>query len=282
MINFSSPLLRRTTRYILLVFLLAYTFIELGPFLWAILMSFRRTHEILQNPYALPIPPDFHNYVKALTEYGFAKYFLNSVIVTTAALVISTPVASMAAYSFARRRYKFKMREIVFQIIFITIMFPPQITLLSLFVMLWSYKMLNLVGLSLIYVSTALPISIYILRSFYMQIPQELEDAARIDGASDWQTFWRVMFPIARPATATVIVLNFISFWNEFLYAVTIILKDRMRTLPLGVMKIIGDQFTDYGGLAATLVISVFPVIVLYLFLSEWFIEGMTAGAIKG
>lgn len=280
--HISRQLLRRISRYLLLLFLFGYTFIELGPFLWAILMSFRNTNDILQNPYGLPIPLEFRNYIKALTEFGFARYFRNSVIVTGAALLISTPIASMAAYSFARKRYKFRLREVVFQIIFITIMFPPQITLLSLFVMLWRYKMLNLIGLSLIYASTALPISIYILRSFYMQIPQELEDAARIDGASDWQTFWRVMFPIARPATATVIVLNFINFWNEFLYAVTMILKDEMRTMPLGVMKIMGDQFTDYGGLAATLVISVVPVIVLYVFLSEWFIEGMTAGALKG
>lgn len=280
--NTRAKIIRITGKWLLLIFLLVYTAVELGPFIWSFLMSLRTTPEILKSPYGIPTSPDLSNYVRALTEFGFMKYFRNSVYVTIAAMVLVTPISAMAAYAFGRQRYNFRMRELIFQLIFITIMFPPQITLLSLYILLWRYKLLNLVGLSIIYAATALPISIYILRAFFGQIPQELEDAARIDGASDWQTFWRVMFPIARPAIATVIVLNFINFWNEFLYAVTMIRKDDMRTLPLGVMNIMGDQFIDYGGLAATLIISIAPVIVLYAFLSELFIKGMTAGALKG
>jgi ABC-type glycerol-3-phosphate transport system permease component len=281
-LNTRTKILRTIGRWVLLILLLSYTLIVLGPFIWSFIMSFRPTQDILQNPYGLPIPPIFSNYLRAITQFGFDKYIRNSVFVTGAALLIVTPVSAMAAYVFGRRRYNFRMRELLFQLIFVSIMFPPQITLLSLYILLWRYKLLNLTGLALIYAATALPISIYILRAFFGQIPRELEDAARIDGASDWQTFWRVMFPIARPAVATVIVLNFINFWNEFLYAVTIIHRDDLRTLPLGVMRMMGDQFIDYGGLSATLIISIAPVIVLYIFLSEWFIKGMTAGALKG
>lgn len=276
------PVFRRTTRLIMLLLLFGYTFIAMGPFLWTLIMSFRTTPDILNNPYGLPLPPVFSNYMRVFTEFGFGTYFRNSTIVTGITILIATIVSSLAAYGFARSRYDFAFREVMFLIIFLTIMFPPQITLLSLYIQLWRYKLLNLIGLSLVYSASALPISIYILRSFYAQIPQELEDAARVDGATDWQTFWRVMFPIARPATATVVVLNFITYWNEFLFAVTFIHKDQYRTLPLGVMKLVGEHFVDFGAMSATLVFSIAPIIILYTFLSEWFIKGMTAGAIKG
>lgn len=275
-------LFRSPSRIILFLFLIGYTFIAIGPFLWTMIMSFRSTPDILNNPYGIPIPPIFSNYVRVFTEFGFGTYFRNSALVTGAALIIATLVSSLAAYGFSRQRYQFGFREVMFLVIFLTIMFPPQITLLSLYVQLWRYKLLNLMGLSLVYATSALPISIFILRTFYTQIPQEIEDAARVDGASDWQTFWKVMFPIARPATATVIVLNFITFWNEFLFAVTFIHKDKFRTLPLGVMKLVGEHFVDFGAMSAMLVFSIAPIIIIYLFLSEWFIKGMTAGAIKG
>lgn len=245
-------------------------------------MSFRSTPDILNNPYGLPLPPIISNYIRVFKEFGFENYFRNSVLLTGVTIIFSTFVSSLAAYGFSRSRYKFGLREIIFQIIFLSIMFPPQITLLSLYIQLWRYNLLNLEGLVLVYTASTLPISIYILRSFYAQIPQEIEDAARVDGANDWQTFWRVMFPIAKPATATVIVLTFITYWNEFLFAVTFIHKDINRTLPLGVIKLVGDHYVDFGAMSATLVFSVAPVIILYLFLSEWFIKGMTAGAVKG
>lgn len=273
---------RLVARALLLWLLAVYTFIVVGPFLWALVMSFRSTPDILNNPYGLPIPPKLSNYTRAFSEFGFGTYFRNSIAVTGVSILHTTLVSSLAAYGFARRRYHFKLRGLIFQVIFMSIMFPPQITLLSLYILLWRYKLLNLAGLSLVYTATTLPISIYILRSFYAQIPQELEDAARVDGASDWQIFWRVMFPIAKPATATVVVLNFVTYWTEFLFAVTFIHSDQWRTLPLGMMKLVGEHFVDFGGMSAALVLSSAPIITCYILLSDWFIRGMTAGAIKG
>ncbi len=281
MIN-TAQIFRSSKRTLLLIILLGYTFVVVGPLLWAFVMSFRTTQDILNNPYGLPFPLNFTNYIRAFRDFNFLIYFRNSTMVTGAAIIIATLTSSLAAYSFARRRYKFGSREIIFQIIFLSIMFPPQVTLLSLYMMLWKYKLLNLAGLALVYAAMALPTNIYILRSFYAQIPQDIEDAARVDGASDWQIFWKVMFPIARPATATVIVLNFINYWNEFLFAVTFIHQDEWRTLPLGMMKLVGEHFIDYGGMSAALIISMAPAVIGYALLSEWFIKGMTAGAIKG
>src|SRR3989449_5367611 len=167
--------------------------------------------------------------------------------------------------------------------IFLSIMFPPQIMLLSLFQILVQYRLFNsLIGLTLVYVVTELPLTIYLLRAFFAQIPTELEEAARIDGCGDWATFWRVMFPMALPAVATTVILNFIYFWNEFLYAVVFITQQKIRTLPLAIQFLVSDQYQDVGMLATGLMIATLPVLVLYLFLSEWFVKGMTPAAVDG
>jgi multiple sugar transport system permease protein/raffinose/stachyose/melibiose transport system permease protein len=198
-------------------------------------------------------------------------------------VLLVTVIGAMGAFAFARGRYAFPLREPLFLVIFLSIMFPPQIMLLALFQILVQYKLFNtLAGLILIYTVTELPLTIYLLRAFFAQIPQELEDAARIDGCGDWAMFWRVMFPIALPAVATTVILNLIYFWNEFLYAVVFITKQGIRTLPLAIQFLVSDQYFDIGMLATGLMIATLPVLVLYLFLSEWFVKGMTAGAIKG
>ena len=198
-------------------------------------------------------------------------------------MLIVSVIGSMAGYAFARRRFQFPLREPLFLLIFLSIMFPPQIMLLSLFQILVQYRLFNsLTGLVLIYVVTELPLTVYLLRTFFAQIPTELEEAARLDGCGDWATFWRVMFPMALPAVATTVILNFIYFWNEFLYAVIFITQQKIRTLPLAIQFLVSDQYQDVGMLATGLMIATLPVLILYLFLSEWFVKGMTAGAIKG
>jgi multiple sugar transport system permease protein/raffinose/stachyose/melibiose transport system permease protein len=189
----------------------------------------------------------------------------------------------MAGYGFARKRFAFPWREPLFLLLFLSVMFPPQIMILALFQILIKYRLFNtLPGVILVYVATELPITIYLLRAFFAQIPQELEEAARIDGCTDWGMFWRVMFPMAKPAVATTFILNFLYFWNEFLYAVVFITRQEIRTLPLAIQFLVSDQYQDIGMLATGLMIASLPVLVLYLFLSEWFVKGMTAGAVKG
>jgi multiple sugar transport system permease protein/raffinose/stachyose/melibiose transport system permease protein len=275
---------RRLGRYTVTFFLLIYTGVVSFPFFWMVSNSFRPGPEILVNPYKLPFPLTFQNYVNIFTNptLSFPLFYKNSIIVTAGAIVAAMIVNSMAAYGFARLRYKFPGREALYSLIFLSIMFPPQVTLLALFQLLVKYGLYNtLTSLILVYTASALPMNIYIMRSFFMQIPQDLEDAALIDGCSDHKMFWRVMFPIARPAIFTTVMLNFVNFWNEFLYAVTYINDPKLRTLPLAQMFFIGEAYLDVGMLAAALVISAAPLILVYMFISEWFIRGMTAGAIK-
>jgi ABC-type glycerol-3-phosphate transport system permease component len=276
---------RRLGRYGMTFILLVYTGIVSFPFFWTVANSFRPTPEILAQPYAFPIPGTLHNYINVFTNptLSFPRFFLNSTIVTACAIALAMVVNSMAAYAFARLRYRFPGRETLYSLIFLSFMFPPQITLLSLFLLLVRYGLYNtLASLILVYVVMSMPMNIFILRSFFIQIPRDLEDAALIDGASDRQLFWTVMFPMARPAIFTTVMLNFVNFWNEFLYAVTYINNPKLRTLPLAVMFFVGESLLDVGMLAAAMVVSVLPLILVYIFISEWFIQGMTVGAIKG
>ena len=273
----------RAGRVLLLLPVLAYTVFSAGPYLWTAMMSLRTTDEIHRSHYGLPIPAHWGKYHRAWTEFGYATYFRNSAIVTVAAVILVTVLGAMAAFAFARRRYAFPGREPLFLLVFLSIMFPPQIMLLALFQILVQYKLFNtLTGLVLVYVATELPLTIYLLRAFFAQIPSELEEAARLDGCGDWSLFWRVMLPMALPVVATTVILNLIYFWNEFLYAVVFITRQQSRTLPLAIQFLVSDQYFDIGMLATGLMIATLPVLVLYLFLSEWFVKGMTAGAIKG
>ena len=273
----------RATRLLLLLPVLGYTVFSAGPYLWTATMSLRTTDEIYRSHYGLPVPAHWAKFARAWTEFGYATYFRNSAIVAVASVLIVTVLGAMAGFAFARRRYAFPLREPLFLLIFLSIMFPPQIMLLSLFQILVQYGLFNsLTGLVLVYVATELPLTIYLLRAFFAQIPTELEEAARIDGCSDWALFWRVMFPMALPAVATTVILNLIYFWNEFLYAVVFITRQQIRTLPLAIQFLVSDQYQDIGMLATGLMIATLPVLIFYLFLSEWFVKGMTAGAIKG
>jgi ABC-type glycerol-3-phosphate transport system permease component len=273
----------RLTKGALFLPVLVYTAFSAGPYLWTAVMSLRTTDEIYRSHYGLPIPAHWGKFYTAWTEFGYATYFRNSAIVAVGAVILITVFGAMAGFAFARRRYAFPLREPLFLMLFLSIMFPPQIMILALFQILIQYKLFNtLTGLILVYVATELPVTIYLLRAFFAQIPQEMEEAARMDGCSDWTMFWRVMFPIAMPAVATTMILDFIYFWNEFLYAIVFITVQEKRTLPLAIQFLLSDQYQDVGMLATGLMIATLPVLVLYLFLSEWFVRGMTAGAIKG
>jgi len=274
---------RRLTKGMLMLPILVYTAFSAGPYLWTAVMSLRTTDEIYRSHYGLPIPAHWGKFYVAWTEFGYDIYFRNSTIVAVTAVILITIVGALAGFGFARKRYAFPLRQPLFLLIFLSVMFPPQIMILSLFQILIKLKLFNtLPGLILVYVATELPITIYLLRAFFAQIPQELEDAARIDGCSDWSMFWRVMFPIALPAVATTFILDFIYFWNEFLYAVVFITQQEIRTLPLAIQFLVSDQYQDIGMLATGLMIATLPILIMYLFLSEWFVKGMTAGSVKG
>lgn len=276
---------RKVAKGLLTTFLLVFTIIVIVPFIWMVVMSLRTTGGILLNPYGFPVEFRWQNYVKLMTDPDilFYRYFINSGFVTFFALLFSTILATMAGYGFARQRYEFKFRESVFFVLLIALMLPVQVRYIPQFVMMARYGLLNTRwALVLIYTAGALPVSTYLMRTYFAQLPQEMEDAARIDGCSDWRMFWQVMLPLAKPAVVTILLLNFIYFWNELLLSVTMVTDPAMRTLPSALMMFVGEHGSDYALGATSLVTAMLPLLIAYLFLSEKFIEGMTAGAIKG
>lgn len=270
--------IQKILSFILIVLYSLFTF---GPIMWVFTMSFKNTQEIWKSPYSIPLHPKFNNYVDIWINSNYKQYFLNSIFVVSLAVISIIVVASMAAYCFAK--LPFKGSEVVYSVIFMTIMLPAQILLIPVFQILVQLKLNNsLVGLALVYIAVQMPMSIYILRSFFAHIPKELSEAARIDGCSEWSIFWKVMFPIVKPAISTILIINFVFLWNEYLYAVIFIQEESKRTLPLGIMRFVGESYQDLGRIAAGLIIAIAPVLVLYVIFSNKFIESMSAGAIKG
>ena len=267
-------------RSLILIVLAGYTAFAAGPFVWVAIMSLRTTTEISDNPYGLPFPAHWWKYPEAWFNSNYEIYFLNSVLITTGAVLLLSVMGAMAAHCLAR--YKFRGNRLIFFLIFSTIILPPQITIIGIFQILVNYGLYDTrVGLMLVYVAMQMPLTVFILEGFFARLPQDLFDAARMDGYSDFEIFWKITLPIGLPAISTTVILNMIYIWNEFLFAVVLLVDDGKRTLPLGIQRFMGDNLDDTGMLATGLMIAVIPVIVAYVFFSERMIQGMTAGAVK-
>lgn len=271
---------RRWKQALLMIVLSGYTAYAAGPFIWVSMMSLRTTPEISDNPYAFPTVFHWEKFATAWSQSNYSIYFWNSVMVTSIAVLGVTLIGSMAAHCLAR--YRFPGNRLVLFTIFSTLIFPPQIVMISLFQVLVGYGLFDTrYGLVLVYIALQLPLTVYILEGFFSRLPQDLYDAAKIDGYSNFEIYWRLTLPIGLPAIATTVILNFIYIWNEFLFAVVLIASDEKRTLPLGIQKFYGDRLEDVGMIATGVMISVIPVILIYIFFSEKMIKGMTAGAVK-
>lgn len=270
----------RLRQTLVVLLLIGYTLFAAGPFFWVATMSVRTTTEISRNHYAWPEQWHWGKFADAWFGSGYQVYFTNSTLVVCSAVALLTLVGAMAAYALAR--YRFRANRTIYFILFSTIIFPPQITVIALFQILVQYRLYNsLIGLTLVYVAIQLPLTIYLLETFFRRIPGELFDAARIDGYGEIEVFWKIALPIALPALSTTVILNTILLWNEFLYAVVLITDESSRTLPLGIQRFMGDQLQDTGMIATGLMIAIVPVVLIYMFFSEKLIKGMTAGAMK-
>jgi multiple sugar transport system permease protein/raffinose/stachyose/melibiose transport system permease protein len=272
--------LDQVRRVPLVLFVAFYTVVTGGPLLWVAMMSLRTTAEIFKSPYGLPFPAHWEKFTDAWTKSNYGTYFWNSTVVVVAAVALVTVIGAMAAHCLAR--YSFRGNRLVRYLILTGLVLPPQLVILALFQILLDINLYNtLTGLVLVYVATHIAMTVYILEGFFAQIPQDLFDAARMDGYSDFEIFWRVTMPIGAPAIFTAVTLNFIVLWNEFLFAVVLLTDDDKRTLPLGLMHFTGSHQLDVGMAATGLMIAMLPIIAIYTFFSETMIKGMTAGAVR-
>ena len=259
---------------------LAYGFIVVYPIFLMVLSSFKSTREIFQSPFALPESWTLANYIEAWNRGNFSTYFLNSVFVTSAALVLVLVLGSLAAYPLGR--YAFRGRNWLMLYFLAGLMLPIRLGILPLFFLMRSLGLLDTPwSLILVYAASGLPFTIFVLANFFETLPRELEEAARLDGASEFRIYWGVMLPLVRPALATVAIFNFIPWWNDFFFPLIFIRSERFKTLPLGLFSFFGEHQNDWALLFAGLTITALPLLLLYLLASKQIIEGLTSGALK-
>jgi raffinose/stachyose/melibiose transport system permease protein len=212
---------------------------------------------------------------------NFPIHLGNSLYVTSLTVALVVAFSTPAAYAFAR--YRFPGRELVFYAFIAAMMIPPQAILIPMFQFLKSLHLLNtLTGLALSYVGGGTAFAIFLMRTFFLSLPRELGDSARIDGCNDFQVFWHIYLPLAGPGVATVVIIQSLYTWNEFMFSNTLITSPGEKTVQAAVFQAVGQYGTDYTALCSGLIIALVPVILVYLALQRQFISGLTAGALKG
>lgn len=263
------------------------------PVAWVFMASVKENSEFYGNPWTLPKGLYFQNFADAFTKASMGSYMINSVIITVLALLLLLVIALPAAYTLAR--YKFmgsKLLNIAFMAgLFINVNY----IVVPIFLMLvdadkvmksWLGSGLflnNLFVTALVYASTALPFTIYLLSGFFVTIPKDYEEAAFVDGSGYFRTMVTIMMPMAKPSIITVILFNFLSFWNEYIISMTLLTKEN-KTLPVGLMQLMQAQkaAANYGQLYAGLVIVMLPTLILYMMMQKKLTQGMSLGGLKG
>jgi N-acetylglucosamine transport system permease protein len=258
-----------------------WSLIVILPLLWTFMSSFKSSSEIFASPFALPSVWHFDNYIRAWTSAGIGSYFLNSVIVVGFALVIVMTLGAMCAYVLAR--YTFPGSRAIYYLLLAGLTFPIFLAMVPLFFILRNIGLLNtLPGLILTYVGFALPFTVFFLFSFFKTLPHEITEAAAIDGAGEWRTFFQVMLPMAKPGLASVAIFNFLGLWNQFLIPVSINAAGP-RVLSQGLAAFAGQMgyAVDFGALFAAVTVTVVPVLIVYVIFQRQLQGSVSAGTMK-
>ena len=272
----------KKTRIVFLILIVLFVVLQSYPVFWVFTASLKTPEEIAGSaPYALPSGFYLGNYIKAFTQSNLVRYFMNSVAVALYTLLGIVVLSAPAAYAISK--IQFKQNEKVLTFFLLGMMIPTFSCLIPMF------QIYNMLGLRNTYAAVvlpqigfSLPMCIFLYVGFMKYIPNELLEAAAIDGAGSFGIFRQVVFPMAKNSTVTVLIYNFVSIWNEFTYANTFMTKDEMKTLPIGLNAFVGEMGRrDWGATFAAIVIAIFPTILVYFFLNKQVMEGMSAGAVK-
>jgi multiple sugar transport system permease protein len=274
------PPMRLMLTYALLLFLVA---LIVTPFLWMLLGSFKPTYELLQKQgQTLWIDhPTLANYHRLFAEYDFARYFLNSLIVATVTAAFATSLSAFAGYALAR--FRFPGRGLIGFLILVTQMLPTIAIIIPLFIWFKRFHLIDTYwALFIAYNAFAIPFCTWMLRGFFANIPADLEEAAMIDGASQFGAFTRIVVPLSAPGMLATAIFSFILAWQEFLFAVTFTSRAELRTLTVGIAAMRGKDVVDWGLLNAGVVITTIPLAILFTIVQKYLVQGLTAGAVKG
>jgi len=278
------------------VFLVIFTLVAIYPVLWVFTIAFSGGQslaiaEVPSDPSfldrlraILPWPANFSwsNFVSVMTDQPFARWVLNSAVVATATTILGVFLATTAGYAFSR--FRFPGQRAGLMSFLVSQMFPGTLMLIPLYIIIvqWLGLGSTWIGLILVYATTAIPFCVWMLKGYFDTIPLELEESARIDGASPIQIFVKIILPLAKPAVAVTALFSFMTGWNEFILAATFMDEELMYTAPVGLRFFVGGFSQQWGYFAAGSIIVSIPVVLLFLFLQKYLVSGLTAGAVKG
>ncbi len=252
------------------------------PLLWAVVSSFKTDDEILNDPWSLPSSPQPGNWARAWTEASIGRYFLNSFIVVGGALALTMLLGSLAAYALAR--YEFRGNRTIYYTFVAAMFFPVFLALVPLFFVVQQLGLLGTYqGLILVYAAYAVPFTVFFLHAFFKALPQDVYEAAVIDGANEWRAFFSIMLPMAGPGMASVAIFNFLGLWNQYLIPLVLNSDPDRYVLAQGLAALSVSQGyrSDWSGLFAGLTIAMLPVLVAYVAFQRHIRAGMTAGAVR-
>ncbi len=266
--------------------ILTYTALLLGvvvmflPVLWMVFSSFKSLEEIYRIPPAFfPEKWIITNYTEAIEKFPFLRYLLNSVTVTTLATLLTLTINSMAA--FALSKYNFRGRDTLFLIILGTLMVPLQVIMVPVYMVMARLELVNTLW-GIIIPPAATPTGVFLLRQYMLTIPDELLEAARIDGAGEWRIFLQIVLPLARPALAVLTVFSIMWRWNDFLWPLIVINDPNLFTLQLGLARFRGELVTDWNYVLAMTVLTMLPITLVFAFLQRYLVSGIATTGLKG
>jgi ABC-type glycerol-3-phosphate transport system permease component len=262
--------------------LILWMIVIIAPLLWVLMSSFKTTQQIFGSPFTFPTSLNFENYVSAWTTAGIGTYFFNTVIVVGSALVIVMILGSMCAYALAR--YEFKGNKVIYYGMLAGLAFPIFLAIVPLFFVLKSFGILNtLPGLTITYVAFALPFTVFFLYAFFRTLPQEVAEAAEMDGAGPWRIFFEIMLPMAAPGIASVAIFNFLGLWNQFLLPVALNTNQNNYVLSQGMASFASQAgyAVNFGALFAAVVITVLPVLATYIVFQRQLQGSVSPGLLK-
>jgi raffinose/stachyose/melibiose transport system permease protein len=274
------PLKTRISRNVVFLGLLIFALMILYPLFWMVISSFKSYQEIYSNVWALPSEWHFENYALAW-EKGIQSYFLNSAYVTGFSILLTVMTGTMAAFVLARYRNRWIDAALLF--IIGGLMMNPEVALIPLFEILTFFNLIDTRwALILTYVAYRLPLTIILIRAFFLTVPKELSESALIDGCSEFGIYWRIYLPLSIPIVITSVIINAFYAWNEFLFATVFINSSELKTIPSGLMVFRDALRTDWGVLLSGMVIASVPMVILLIVLQKYLVRGLSEGSVKG
>ena len=256
--------------------------VVITPLAWTLLSSFKTTREIFASPFSLPSNWSFENYRSAWSREGFGNYFLNTVVIVGSALIIVMTLGAMCAYVLAR--FRFPGSRAIYYLMLAGLTFPVFLAIVPLFLLMRDFHLLNKQpGLVIVYVAFALPFTVFFLYPFFKRLPDEIAEAAAVDGASEWRTFFQVMLPMARPGMVSVAIFNFLGLWNQFLLPIALNTDQDNYVLSQGMSRFASQAgyAVDFGSLFAAVMITVVPVLVMYIVFQRQLRGSVAQGTLK-